>query len=88
MHYVVHYGDGSETEIPIKDWLNCGDWWYPRKRLKMESDQGWVNTSGKGFYIWRWENPHPDKTIVSLDLKSNNGNSIYVLAAISVEKPE
>ena len=88
VHYVVHYGDGSETEIPIKDWLNCGDWWYPRKRLKMESDQGWVNTSGKGFYIWRWENPHPDKTIVSLDLKSNNGNSIYVLAAISVEKPE
>ena len=47
--------------------------------------KGWSNGSNKGLYLWRWVNPHPGKTISSIDIVSKCGSQIPLIAAISVE---
>lgn len=56
--------------------------------LTRRAVRGWINSDGKGFYLWRWQNPHPEKIIESLDIISAGKAQIPILAAISVELPE
>lgn len=85
--YLVHYADGSTVEVPIRDGIEVGDWFRATSRAPgMTAYPGWWNSEGKGLYLWRWENPHPEKTIRSLDIVSQNRNSIPIVVAISVEQ--
>lgn len=40
----------------------------------------------RGLYLWRWQNPHPEKSIAAIDIVSANGDQIPLIAAISVEE--
>lgn len=86
--YIIHYADGSSLELPIRDGIEVNDWfWASRKLAAMTAHPGWLNSERKGLYIWRWENPHPEKTIRSFDIVSQNRDSIPIIVAVSAELP-
>jgi beta-galactosidase len=68
--YVMHYTDGSSVEFPIRSWIEIGDWFGVRKI--QDAKICWTGNNrvaGKvGLYLTPWTNPHPDKTIKSIDM--------------------
>ena len=89
--YVVHYGDGTKEELPVRNYREVWDWGFLALTGEMATNhcvKGWANGENKGLYLWRWTNPHPEKTVASLDIVSACGSQIPLIAAISVEDPE
>jgi hypothetical protein len=75
--YVVHYEDKTKAEIEIVYGKDVVDWWaYPGKAAPAKGKIVWEseNEASKGFdakirlYVMTWENPHPDKKVMSLDM--------------------
>ena len=90
--YVVHYADGTSETAPMVGARDFGDWWIDTRRLGLASTArcrtGWVNSESKGFHVLRWENPHPEKTIATIDVESACGETIPIIEAITVELPD
>jgi beta-galactosidase len=91
--YVLNYDDGSSEEIPLIVGENTEDWMYPLNDDPLTPEPVWKGTSpcfsfsGHGNRIFKmtWENPHPDKKIVSLDFRSSGYDAAPFLLAITVE---
>ena len=86
--YVVYYGDGTSVELPVRNFREVWDWGFlalTKEMTELGCVKGWSNGSNKGLYLWRWVNPHPGKTISSIDIVSKCGSQIPLIAAISVE---
>jgi len=75
--YVIHYEDKTTAEIPIVYGKDVVDWWaYPGREAPAKGKIVWEseNEASKGFdakirlYAMNWENPHPAKKVVSLDM--------------------
>ena len=89
--YIVHYGDGTKDELPVRNYREVWDWGFLALTDEMATNncvKGWVNGENKGLYLWRWTNPHPEKAITTIDIVSACGAQIPLIAAISVEEPE
>ena len=90
--YVVHYADGTSETAPMVGARDFGDWWIDTRRIGLASTArcrtGWVNSENKGFHVLRWENPHPEKTIATIDVESACGETIPIIEAITVELPD
>ena len=87
MRYVVHYGDGTAAEIPVKYRLHIDQWLrkrpeggmldaLPEARVAWDR-QVWHRWGHRGheslrLYRMAWENPHPEKMIETLDVVSAN----------------
>ena len=85
---MVHYGDGTSVELPVRNFREVWDWGFlalTKEMTELGCVKGWSNGSNKGLYLWRWVNPHPGKTISSIDIVSKCGSQIPLIAAISVE---
>ncbi|MBA7588513.1 hypothetical protein ES708_30572 [subsurface metagenome] len=82
-YYVVRYKeDGSEVKVPVKAGWNVEDWsiWAPG---------GWVaHLNNKKFYIQKWDNPHPDKTIETVKMFSSLQPEVPVLIALTIGKKQ
>jgi hypothetical protein len=80
-YYVVRFReDGSELTIPVKAGWNVEDWdvWAPG---------GWVvPLNGKKFYIQKWDNPFPDKTVEYIKMYSSLCPEVPVLLAVTAGK--
>lgn len=86
--YLVNYRDGSRVEIPIRNKIESDHW----KNLNRKADgckavPGWKNLEGEGLWLYRWQNPHPDKEISSLEVFAAPGDSGGLTGAISIELP-
>jgi len=95
-HYQVHYHDGSQEAIPIISGEDVRDWWsLDSPSLVTRGQVVWVGrneaTTKAGYYLrlymTNWENPHPDKTVASLDYVSAMMTAGPFCAAITVELP-
>lgn len=87
--YIVNYADGTKAELPIRGNIEIGDWYHVLKTYPgMVCVPGFVNSQKKGLFVWKWENPHPEKTISSLDIVSANKAMIPILVGLSAEVPE
>ena len=91
--YVVHYADGTLETAPMVGGVDFGDWWVDTRRLRLARaarrfHTGWANSESKGFHVLRWENPHPEKTLATIDIESACGETIPIIEAISVELPD
>lgn len=86
--YLIRYSDGTRREVPIRDGIEIADWYrmtaHHPGRIAVP---GWMNSEKRGLWIYCWENPHPEKEIASLDLKSAGNDSIGIVAAITLETP-
>jgi len=83
--YTVEYEDGSTTTIPIRRFMDIGDWHNPS--MFSNASIAWTGrnlvTSPVGLNAMPWKNPHPEKTIKSLSIKAGLADSQYVLVAIT-----
>ena len=70
--YRIHYDDGSHIDYPIIASVNIGDWWAPATLPEARPGICVERQSGSQIccFVARWENPHPEKTIVSMDFLS------------------
>ncbi|MBN1943886.1 MAG: hypothetical protein JW849_11385 [Phycisphaerae bacterium] len=83
--YVVTYSDGSTAMIPLRVGKETADWWDPK-----DIENAVVAWDGQnpmfphvGFYLYEWENPHPDKTVENIVLKSRDTSVAPMLIAIT-----
>ena len=89
--YVVRYADGSAETLPMVPKRDFGDWWIDGRspgNSKGRYRTGWTNSERKGFHVLRWDNPHPEKTIATIDIESANSGTIPIIAAITAELPD
>ncbi|MEI6503022.1 MAG: hypothetical protein WCP21_18590, partial [Armatimonadota bacterium] len=84
--YVVHYTDGTQAVFPIRYEIEVGDWYTPRPLPGTRV--GWTgNTEGHspvGLFVTEWTNPHPDKTIGTLDIVGHLQATNLILVAVTV----
>jgi hypothetical protein len=93
--YIVHYADKSKENIDVVYGEDVRDWW--RRDNDKEPTRGKVawkgsNESAKsnGCSIWlfarSWNNPHPEKTVASIDFISTLTESAPFVAAMTLEQ--
>jgi hypothetical protein len=95
--YTVHYEDGTSATIPIIYGKDVLDWWkYPANPEPTRGKVAWEgeNEGARGFgatirlYLTTWENPHPAKTVTSIDYASTmDTDCAPFCVAITVEEP-
>ena len=87
--YVVRYADGTSLALPMRGYVEFDDWWchgpVPGGRDAMPCKPGWLNAKSRGFHVWRWENPFPEKTIAMIDIESACTKTAPIVEAITAE---
>jgi hypothetical protein len=93
--YVVHYSDKTEERIPIVYGEDVRDWWdWPDRPDVTRGKVAWTGSNAASeqnqrkirLFSMVWKNPHPDKTIASIDYESENTKCDPFLVAVSLEK--
>jgi len=86
--YVVHYADKTEAEVEVAYGRDVVDWWVQpgvadptRGKVAWEGEN---KLSRVKLFRTTWENPHPDKVIVTLDYATTKYNPFCV--AITAEE--
>ena len=88
--YVVHYADGTAAEIPVRAEQEIEDWWGPEhgEKYRVAFHMPNLKTDDVGMLMFGWDNPQPQKAIKSVEFRSENGQGIVVLAAVTLsDKP-
>lgn len=87
--YHINYEDGTKAVFPVVGTININDWWKPVYDMRgaipcmIQKNPFGYNI---GFYASRWINPHPEKTIRSLDIVSDEKiQTTVIVAAITGE---
>ena len=69
-NYILKYEDGTSATLPVRSWIEIGDWFAPKK-----IEQGRICWTGSnrtapvvGVYLTTWDNPHPNKVVKSIDI--------------------
>lgn len=92
-NYIVHYDDKTEEKIPIKYGEDVRDWWRNDERATLKKAKiVWTGTNAAAsesnkkiqLYATAWKNPHPDKTITTLDVVSKNTECDPFVVAVSL----
>lgn len=89
MRYIVNYSDGSKEEIPVVAGRNIGAWdkiLTPDKNA--ETAPGFIDPQNRGLYIWKWENPNPNKLVKSIDAVLTRPTAATITTGITVETPK
>jgi len=70
--YTVHYADGSEETVEVVYGRGVAAWRQPEPTSLAEAELAWVGALDgdhrAAVYQMQWNNPHPDREIVSVDL--------------------
>jgi len=95
-HYQMNYEDNTTATLPIvlgedvRDWYNHdGGKPVTQGKVVWEGTNADLRTHDKllRLYLTVWENPHPDKQIVSIDYVSTNTNAAPFCVAMTIEEP-
>lgn len=95
--YQVHYQDGSAVSVPIVYGQDVRDWWdMDQGRPVTRGKVVWTSRNAAAdeyratirLYLGVWENPHPERKIISFDYVST-GKTMCApfLLAVTVEEP-
>jgi hypothetical protein len=95
--YRVHYEDKSSEVIPVVYGKDVRDWWHLKDEKGVSRGKvAWVGDSdlAKEFdcrirlYLTTWENPKPDKKVVSVDFTAKKADTIAApfCVAMTVEE--
>jgi outer membrane protein assembly factor BamB len=96
-YYTINYEDKSLEKVPIVYGKDVSDWWYTEgtavpSRAKVawtgENDAARKTNGSKiRLYLMTWNNPHPSRKIVSIDLASTNStNAAPFCVAMTIEE--
>ena len=91
--YKVHYDDGTSETIPVVYGQDVRDWWfYPNSKEVTRGKLGWKgeNEYSKTFeaeihlYVLTWENPHPAKTVTSINYAKTDPESVAAPFCVAI----
>ena len=93
--YRVRYSDGGQATIPVAMGKDVRDWWASRSEPVSRGQVAWVgynpatraNNIYLRLYLCTWENPHPEKTIASIDYAAVHPSAGPFCVAIMAEEP-
>ena len=95
---VLHYTDGEEARLQIREGVHCLDWWaWPKGRSKVSDPNTVVAWTGRNpaathqgaklrLFKTAFLNPLPDKEIKSIDYVSGMAGSAPFMIAMTLEK--
>lgn len=70
--YVVHYADGVDETVDVRYGLGADHWRQENPKGLLNAALAWA-VDGAAVYSMQWNNPYPDKKIVSIDLRYETG---------------
>ncbi|HKB04862.1 MAG TPA: hypothetical protein VKD90_21745, partial [Gemmataceae bacterium] len=91
--YTVHYEDKTSAEIPIVYGEHTRDWFFieeekePSKAKVVWTGENEFATARRSkirVYLMTWENPRPDKKIVSIDFSSKKDETVAAPFCIAI----
>lgn len=93
--YRVRYSDGSQATIPVALGQDVRDWWASRPEPVSRGQVAWVgynpatrrNKYYLRLYLCTWENPHPEKSVASIDYAAINPAAGPFCVAMMAEEP-
>lgn len=87
-HYDLVYEDGTVVPVPVRYGIDIGNWWKPEPLSNARLAWADYNPVGRLVGVWRMSvaNPHPQKTLKSIALVSNNTNAVPGILAITLQK--
>jgi hypothetical protein len=93
--YKVRYDDGTSASIPVVYGEDVRDWWFTadskgvsRGKVAWTGDNDYAKEAQSRIrvYLSSWENPHPGKTIASIDyLRTGDSPAAPFCVAITLE---
>jgi hypothetical protein len=91
--YRVRYEDASDVVVPVVNGEDVRDWWCHDGGKPVT--RGQVVWAGRNeatpnyirLYLCVWENPHPERTVASIDYISRMTNAAPFCVAMTVEEP-
>ena len=88
--FVMNYSDGTSEELLMQTHVNSDDWCHDGSQLPDENSvwawqvQGGPPCSHSGLITTRWENPHPEKIIETIDAISFGTAAVPLIVAITL----
>ena len=88
--FVMHYRTGKKEELEMISGFNSDDWCHDDSALEDDNSVwGWVLKEGgpcghAGLITTKWENPHPDDWIETIDIVSLELGSVPIIPAITL----
>ncbi|NLE54784.1 MAG: hypothetical protein GX617_07595, partial [Lentisphaerae bacterium] len=86
MTYRVHYLDGGSVDVPIVCGQNIDLWTLPEPPATADYHPAWRNSTGRGFQVFAWRNPEPNRGISHVDIISAGGAAVPIIIGITAEK--
>lgn len=93
--YVLRYTDGTTARMPIRYGEDLRDWWdWPDRTELKRAKVAWTGTNPASeanernirLFSVAWDNPHPSKTVATIDFVSNNTECDPFLVGLTLEK--
>jgi hypothetical protein len=94
-YITYNYSDGSREQENVICGRNVMNWWgraqdYENEKLKLawagSTPAAARNFTTVGLYHYAWENPHPDRTLESIDITSYGGDACLIVVALTGER--
>ncbi len=94
--YRVRYADGDLATIPVNVGQDVRDWWTEKQEPLTRAQVVWAGKNKAAsdghcylqLYLLTWENPYPEKTVVSIDYVSMGHTSAPFCVAMTAEEPQ
>lgn len=88
-YYRIRYADGSCVDFPLAGGRNIADWWMPKDLPEAPVGIRRIGSDGHeiGFYVAKWENPHPEKMIDAIDFCAASRNDEGEIDYINLQSP-
>ena len=88
--FVAHYDDGTTSRQAIVRGENASGWWLPEAPTQhgiQTVDVAWRGANAKclnvGLIAYGWDNPHPEKTLKTIELLVDESGALWLLAAMT-----
>ena len=79
----VRFVDGQTVRQPLRVGTELGDWSIADNPEELQKRCVWKNGSGKGFFLYEWDNPRPSDPVESLTLVGGEGESAANVLAVT-----
>ncbi len=94
-YITYNYSDGSKDQENVICGRNVMNWWgraqeYENDKLQLawsgSTPASSRNFTTVGLYHYAWQNPHPEKTLESIDITSYGGDACLIVVGITGER--
>jgi len=95
---ILHYPDGTQSELPIQQGVHCLDWWaWPKSRSRITDPHTVVAWTGRNppadhhdarlrLFKTMFANPEPEKEIKTIDYVSAMADSAPFMVGLTLEE--